>query len=60
MKDSGVADEMKILPEFEFSLFDTVGWEVSGREISAGVDAQQSYWNSACEGKGVVVPKQKN
>ena len=60
MKDSGVADTMYILPEFEFYLFDQVGWEVSGREISAGVDAQQSYWNSACEGKGVVVPKQKN
>ena len=60
MKDLGVADEMKILPEFEFYLFDQVGWEVSGREISATVDAQQSYWNSASEGLGVIVPKQKN
>ncbi|MBQ8370076.1 MAG: glutamine synthetase beta-grasp domain-containing protein, partial [Clostridia bacterium] len=60
MKDSGVADTMLILPEFEFYLFDQVGWEVSGREISASVDAKQSYWNSATEGKGVVVPKQKN
>ncbi|MBQ8512959.1 MAG: glutamine synthetase beta-grasp domain-containing protein, partial [Clostridia bacterium] len=47
MKDSGVADTMLILPEFEFYLFDQVGWEVSGREISASVDAKQSYWNSA-------------
>ncbi len=60
MKDSGLADEMLILPEFEFYLFDQAGWEVSGREISATVDAQQSYWNSATEGLGVVVPKQKN
>ncbi len=60
MKDSGIADEMYILPEFEFYLFDNVGWEISGREISAGVDAKQSYWNSATEGLGVVVPKQKN
>ena len=60
MKELGIADEMKILPEFEFYLFDKVGWEVSGREISATVDAQQSYWNSATEGLGVVVPKQKN
>ncbi|MBQ2245015.1 MAG: glutamine synthetase beta-grasp domain-containing protein, partial [Oscillospiraceae bacterium] len=60
MKDSGVADTMLILPEFEFYLFDQVGWEVSGREIGAWVDAQQSYWNSSVEGKGVVVPKQKN
>ncbi|MBQ2724355.1 MAG: glutamine synthetase beta-grasp domain-containing protein, partial [Clostridia bacterium] len=60
MKDDGVADTMLILPEFEFYLFDQVGWEVSGREISASVDAKQSYWNSSTEGKGVVVPKQKN
>ncbi|MBE6630195.1 MAG: type I glutamate--ammonia ligase [Ruminococcaceae bacterium] len=60
MKDLGIADTMNILPEFEFYLFDQVGWEVSGREISASVDAVQSYWNSATEGKGVVVPKQKN
>ncbi len=60
MKDSGVADTMLILPEFEFYLFDDVTWEVSGREISSTVDAVQSYWNSGIEGHGVVVPKQKN
>ena len=60
MKNSGVADEMKILPEFEFYLFDDVTWNVEGRYIGATVDAKQSYWNSDVEGKGVVVPKQKN
>ncbi|MBE6538511.1 MAG: type I glutamate--ammonia ligase [Ruminococcaceae bacterium] len=60
MKDSGVADTMKILPEFEFYLFDEVTWGVDGSYIGASVDAKQSYWNSATEGKGVVVPKQKN
>ena len=60
MKASGIADEMKILPEFEFYLFDDVAWEVSGRQIAASVDAVQSYWNSSVEGKAVVVPKQKN
>jgi glutamine synthetase len=60
MKKSGIADEMIILPEFEFYLFDNVSWEVSGREISSNVNAVQSYWNSAVEGKGVIVPKQKN
>lgn len=60
MQDSEIADKMLILPEFEFYLFDQVGWQVSGNEISACVDAQQSYWNSASEGLGVVVPKQKN
>ncbi len=60
MKKSGIADEMFILPEFEFYLFDKAGWNVSGNEISACIDAKQSYWNSATEGLGVVVPKQKN
>ena len=60
MKASGVADEMLILPEFEFYLFDEVTWGVDGSYIGASVDAKQSYWNSTTEGRGVVVPKQKN
>ena len=60
MKDLGVADEMYILPEFEFYLFDQVGWEVQGNSIGVSLDTKQSYWNSAVEGRGVVVPKQKN
>ncbi len=60
MKKSGIADTMKILPEFEFYLFDDVTWGVDGMYIGASVDAKQSYWNSNNEGKGVVVSKQKN
>ena len=60
MKKSGVADTMYILPEFEFYLFDDVTWGVDGSYVGASVDAKQSYWNSTCEGKGVVVAKQKN
>ncbi len=60
MKASGIADEMLILPEFEFYLFDEVTWSVSGRYMGATVDAEQSYWNSDVQGKGVIVPKQKN
>ncbi|MBO5224383.1 MAG: type I glutamate--ammonia ligase [Clostridia bacterium] len=59
MKDSGIADTMLILPEFEFYLFDQVGWEVAPNSIGVTLDTQQSYWNSATEGKGVIVPKQK-
>ena len=59
MKDSGVADTMLILPEFEFYLFDQVGWDVQPNCVAASVDANQSYWNSAGEGRGVIVPKQK-
>jgi len=60
MKELGVADAMYILPEFEFYLFDQVGWEVQPNSIASFVDARQSYLNSASEGHGVVVPKQKN
>ena len=60
MNELGVADTMLILPEFEFYLFDQVGWDVCGRSVSVNLDAKQSYWNSATEGKGVIVPKQKN
>ncbi len=60
MKDLGIADEMFILPEFEFYLFDQVGWEVQPNSVGFTVDAQQAHWNSAVDGMGCVVPKQKN
>ena len=60
MKASGVADEMFILPEFEFYLFDDVRWSVEPNCVAAQVDAEQSYWNSGNDGLGVIVPKQKN
>ena len=59
MRDSGIADTMMILPEFEFYLFDQVGWEVKPNSVSMTVDAKQSYWNSATQGLGHVVPLQK-
>jgi len=60
MKDSGIADTMLILPEFEFHLFDEVNWEVSANSIGVNLDVEQSYFNSVLQGKGCVVPKQKN
>ena len=59
MRESGIADTMLILPEFEFYLFDNVGWEVSPAYSAYHVDAKQSYWNSMDEGLGNIVPKQK-
>ena len=60
MKDSGIADTMLILPEFEFYLFDQVGWDVQPGNIGVNIDAVQAHWNSGVEGSGCVVPKQKN
>ena len=59
MKKEGIADTMLILPEFEFYLFDQVGWEVQPCGVGYNIDAIQSYWNSATQGQGVIVPKQK-
>ncbi len=60
MKDSGIADTMLILPEFEFYLFDDVRWNTQPSDISMNLDVNQAHWNSGNDGMGVVVPKQKN
>ncbi len=59
MQDSGIADTMLILPEFEFYLFDQVGWDLSPEHISMSLDVNQGHWNSESEGRGNIVPKQK-
>ena len=60
MRDSGVADTMLILPEFEFYLFDQVGWEVQPNAIGMHLDYVQAHWNGYTQGQGNIVPKQKN
>ena len=59
MKDTGIADEMLILPEFEFYLFDDVAWDVSHNRIAAEIDANQAPWNTYNEGFGNVIGSQK-
>ena len=59
MKDTGIADTMLILPEFEFHLFDNVDWKVNPENISLHVDTSQAYWNSDIEGTGRIVAHQK-
>ncbi len=60
MKDCDIADTMLILPEFEFHMFDQVGWSLDPDSIGYSVDCEQAYWNSANQGLGCVVPHQKN
>ena len=59
MKDTGIADTMLILPEFEFHLFDEVGWSVKPNSIGVSMDVEQAYWNTDNEGYGRVIPHQK-
>lgn len=60
MKELEIADTALILPEFEFYLFDEVGWKVSSDEICCHINANQAYWNSNNQGHGIVVSKQSN
>lgn len=60
MKETGIADRMLILPEFEFYLFDKAGWKVESSRQEAFVDFDQAHWNSDAEETGNIVPFQKN
>ncbi len=60
MRDKGIADTMLVLPEFEFYLFDEIGWNVAPHNIGVSLDAVQAHWNTGEEGSGCIVPKQKN
>lgn len=60
MKETGVADTMLILPEFEFHLFDNIGWSVQPDSIGMSMNVDQAYFNSAAQGQGVIVNHQKN
>ena len=60
MKETGIADTMLILPEFEFHMFDQIGWSVNPNNISVQMDVNQAYWNTLNNEKGCVVAHQKN
>ncbi len=60
MKETGVADTMLILPEFEFHIFDNIGWRVQPDSIGMSLNVDQAYFNSSAQGQGVVVNHQKN
>ena len=59
LKSTGIADTMKILPEFEFYLFDEVEWEVSHNAVGYGIDMAQASWNTAYQGQGNIIREQK-
>ncbi|NLD88581.1 MAG: type I glutamate--ammonia ligase [Clostridiales bacterium] len=59
MRDTGIADTILILPEFEFYLFDSARWNIRSEHISMSIDAIQAHWNSDMNGFGTVIQKQK-
>lgn len=46
MRASGIADEMRIGPEFEFHVFDHISYMVGQNRSEFHVDAEQAAWNS--------------
>lgn len=50
MKRLGIADEMRIGPEFEFHVFDHVSYSVQPRGSKYRIDSNQAEWNTGDEG----------
>ena len=50
MKESGIADEMIVGPEYEFSLFDAMNYKIAADEVSSRLYSQESEWSSKAEG----------
>ena len=49
MKATGIADEIRIGPEYEFHVFDHVSYEISPHRTGYSIDAEQAIWNSGNE-----------
>ena len=52
MKDTGIADEMIIGPEYEFHVFDQVKRSVRPDKVSYELKSGESYWSSDSEENG--------
>ncbi len=46
LKSTGIADEMRIGPEYEFHVFDHISYECSPHSTGFTIDAEQAIWNS--------------
>ena len=49
MRKLGIADEMRVGPEFEFYVFDHVSYKVEPNASSYEVDTSQAIWNSGSD-----------
>jgi glutamine synthetase len=53
MRDLGIADEMRIGPEFEFHVFDHISYNVEPRGSHYLVDTDEAAWNSGNAGENL-------
>lgn len=46
MQETGIADEIRLGPEYEFHVFDHISYEISPNKTGFSIDAEQAAWNS--------------
>ena len=46
LKETGIADTMIIGPEYEFYIFDDIGYEVTSQDLSVNIFSSQAHWAS--------------
>ncbi len=56
MRSTGIADESRWGPEFEFYIFDSVSYEYGVNRASYRVDCQEADWTSVQSGHGHYIP----
>lgn len=56
MRESGVADESRWGPEFEFYVFDSVSYEYGINRASYRLESKEADWNSSTGGHGHYIP----
>lgn len=47
MKSTGIADELRMGPEYEFHVFDQITYECLPHRVGFSIDTEQALWNSA-------------
>ena len=53
LRSTGIADEMRIGPEFEFHVFDHVSYTVKGNISKFMIDTEQAEWNTGLESENL-------
>jgi len=56
LRQTGIADESRWGPEFEFYVFDDVAYESEVNRASYRLDSREAAWNSALCGHGHCIP----
>ncbi len=46
MQETGIADEIRLGPEYEFHVFDHISYEISPNKTGYSIDTEQAVWNS--------------